>query len=581
MFQRLIRELRTMRRLMVWVAVLGGVTGGLIIAEASAIAHIVAGVYLGHWSYRTLVRGLGLLLLVVLARGLVAGFLETGSLNLSARIQSELRQRLLSRLFEAGPLAWNREHGGELINTVITGIDNLETFLARYVPQIAITALVPLVIGIRVLLSDWISAAILLITVPLIPFFMALIGRRAQVETDKRWAQLGRLGAHFLDLVQGLETLKLFGQSRRQTDALSQSAEQFRKSTMASLRLAFMSGMVLELLASLSMAMIAVAVGIRLVGAHLSFERAIFLLILIPDFYAPWRALGAKFHDGLNGLAAARTLYDWLDRPPLAEGVGSVKIAECGPWPIHLQHVGFRYSDRSPLVLRDVTATIEPGEALAVIGPSGSGKSTLLSLLLGFADPTEGEILVNRIPFRDLDRAWWRTQVAYINQSPYLFDGTIEDNLRLARPDADDRAVAEAIRAAHLDETLARFPEGTLTKVGENGMRLSGGERQRVALARAFLQAKPFIVLDEPAAHLDTRTEAVLTEAIRRLKTTSTVILITHRWKTLEAADRILLLIEGQVAEIGRPAVLSHPFFRQAERLAAQGEEAMVDALLG
>jgi ABC-type transport system involved in cytochrome bd biosynthesis fused ATPase/permease subunit len=369
-------------------------------------------------------------------------------------------------------------------------------------------------------------------------------------------------------LVQGFETLKLFGHSQRQEAAILQSAENFRQSTMASLRLAFMSGMVLELLASLSMAMIAVAVGIRLLGGHIAFEPAIFLLILIPDFYGPWRALGAKFHDGLNGLSAARTIYAWLDRPPLARGQGRRMLPGAGPWPIALSGVGFTYPGRAERALNNVHFSLKAREVLAVIGPSGSGKSTLLALLLGFADPTQGEILVASHPLAELDRRWWRSEVAYIGQSPYLFRGTIGDNLRMADPGADRSRIAWAIEQAHLDDTLKRFPQGLNTVIGENGLRLSGGERQRLALARAFLRARPFVVLDEPSAHLDQRTEHALLEGIRQLQSQSTVVLVTHRMATVNAADRVLVLENGEVADLGAPADLTHPFYQLARAYA-------------
>ncbi len=573
-----------MRHLASAVAALGLTTGVLIVLEAGLIAQIVARVYLGQGSDSALTARLIALWGVVMLRALVAGVAETLSLNLSTTVQSVIRQRLLTHVLEAGPLAWNHEHAGDLINTVITGVDHLEMFLARYLPQIALTAFVPLVIGIQVASTDWISAGLLLITLPLIPVFMTLIGRRAKTVTDRRFAHLGRLGAHFLDVVQGLETLKLFGQSQRQAKAIADAAETFRTSTMASLRLAFMSGMVLELLASLSMAMIAVAVGIRLLGGHIAFERAVFLLILVPDFYAPWRALGAKFHDGLNGLSASRTIYTWLDRPSLARGQGHRRLSGRGPWPLTLCDVGFTYPEYPAPALQGVHFSLPARRVLAIIGPSGSGKSTLLALLLGFSDPTRGEITVDSVPLAQLDRQWWRTQVAFIGQSPYLFFGTIADNLRMANPDADADRIAWALEKAHLDDTLKRFPHGLNTVIGENGVRLSGGERQRLALARAFLQARPFVVMDEPSAHLDSRTEQALLEGIGQLKQQSTVVLVTHRLASARVADRVLVLVNGAVAELGSPDHLTHPFYRQARAFAERegtGEGGGSDALLG
>ncbi|MDA8205921.1 MAG: thiol reductant ABC exporter subunit CydD [Thermaerobacter sp.] len=580
MFPRLLREVAPLRHLVIAVGALGVVTGVLIVTEASIIARIVAAVYFHHVNPSTWTIWLAFLLGVVVTRAATAGVAETLALNLATVIQAQLRQSLLKRLFDAGPLAWKQDQAGQLINTVIAGIDNLESFLARYLPQVALTAVVPVMIGIRVACSDWISAGILLITVPLIPLFMVLIGRYAQDETQLRWAKLGRLGAHFLDLVQGLPTLKLFGQSWRQASALSASAEEFRRSTMASLRWAFLSGMVLELLASLSMAMIAVAVGLRLVSGDISFERAMLLLILIPDFYGPWRALGAKFHEALNGLSASRTIYDWLDRPVLSRRSAGDGLSGRGPWPLVLTAVGFTYPSMSRPALKDVQFALPPHSSLAVIGPSGSGKSTLLALVLGFADPTHGSITVDSRPLATLGRGWWWTQVAYVDQSPYLFSGTIRDNLRMANRTAGEDQLAQALQKAQLEETLHRFPDGLDTVVGENGVRLSGGERQRLALARAFLQAKPFVIMDEPSAHLDARTEYALLQGIVELKRHATVIWVTHHAATLEAADQVAILTQGRIAEWGPLAELRHPFYRQTSAEEILLERQISDAVL-
>jgi thiol reductant ABC exporter CydD subunit len=539
-----------MRYLMLAVSGFGLATGIAIIWEASLLARIIAHVVQGRAEAAQVGPAFVALALVMAARAILAGLSETTSLELAQRIQVSLRRRLLRQLFASGPERVGGERAADWVTAVVQGVDHLETFLARYVPQLAITALVPLIIGIKVLMTDWISAGILLLTVPLIPLFMALIGRRAQVETNQRWRDLARLGAHFLDLVQGLETLKLFGQSRSQSRALSDNAEAFRRSTMKSLRLAFMSSMVLELLASLSMAMIAVAIGLRLIGGQVSFQTAIFLLILIPDFYNPWRALGAKFHDSLTGLAAARQLFDWLDQPAWAAGQGTVQLASAGPWTLEVEHLAARYQPDLPWVLRDVTLSLAPGTALAVIGPTGHGKSTLLKVLMGFLPPSRGDVRVGGVALAQLDLRWWRRQISYIGQFPHLFAGTVRDNLLLAAPAATPQALWDAMQQARFTSVVERLPQGLDAPIGENGLRLSGGERQRLALARAFLQPTPVVLMDEPAAHLDHSTEQAIVDAIVALKSQSSVVVVTHRPATLRAVDRVVVIQDGSATEV-------------------------------
>ncbi|MHB1611533.1 MAG: thiol reductant ABC exporter subunit CydD [Sulfobacillus sp.] len=556
MYQRLIKEVRPVRWLLATVAGYGLASGILIVLEAGFLAQVVAAVYIHHASWQAIAPWIAILLAILLTRSVIAGLTETASLNLSTGVESSLRRRLLQKLANTGPLVWTEDHIGELVNTVIQGVDNLETFLARYLPQMVLTAMIPLIIGIKVIFTDWITAAILLVTVPLIPFFMILIGRQAQKETEKRWATLGRLGSHFLDIVQGLETLKIFGQSRQQETAIGMAAESFRKSTMATLRLAFLSGLVLELLASLSMAMVAVGIGLRLIGGHIGFEESFFLLVLVPDFYAPWRALGAKFHDGLNGLAAASRIFDMLDRPEWAKGTGrSIPVGD-GPWPLSFESCSFRYRENAPYAVKAINLSIPPQSSLALAGPTGSGKTTLLSLLLGFVPATEGIVRVGNIPIGDLDRDWWHKQLAYVSQTPYLFAGTILDNLKLAEPDATPAHIEEAIARARFDEVISRLPQGLHTPIGENGVRLSGGERQRLALARVFLKNSPIVLLDEPSAHLDEVSEAWLTQTIDALCQTRTVILVAHRLSTLHAVSHVAVLDHGQLVDYGPPSVL-------------------------
>ncbi|XAQ46149.1 thiol reductant ABC exporter subunit CydD [Sulfobacillus thermotolerans] len=439
---------------------------------------------------------------------------------------------------------------------MIQGIEDLEPYLARYVPQIAITALVPTIILVEAFSRDWITGLILLITVPLIPFFMILIGRQAESSTKRQWETLSRLSAHFLDVLQGLTTLKLLGQSAGQARGIERASDEFRRATMASLRIAFVSALVLELLASLSMAMVAVAIGLRVIPGRMPFETAFFLLVLVPDFYLPWRMLGTRFHDGLNGMEAAKRIFEILDAPELAKAGGTMRPAAVDAQPIVLNRVGFQYPGRSEPALQGVSAVVKPGERVAVVGPSGAGKSTLLALLMGFAVPTSGTIALGDTPFTSLDLAWWRQHVMYLTQNPYIFAGTVDDNLRMARWDATDAEIRRAAERAGAWEYIAALPQGLQTVLGEGGTGLSGGQKQRLALARAYLKDAPVIFMDEPTANLDPETEAELWRHLEALLTGRTAVVVAHRLSTARRMDVVWAMNHGQLEQVGAPREL-------------------------
>ena len=555
MDRRLWTALLSVRRLFLLVASSGLAIGALIVLQASLLATIVSRVYIGQQSFIGVWPLSRTLLLVILVRATIVGLSETWSCNLATDTQITLRERLLAQLLDSGPLALQDISSGTLVTTAIQGIDDLEVFLARYLPQIAFTACIPLVIWIRTVSQDWISGLILLITLPLIPLFMILIGRQAKDQSQRRWETLTRLNGHFLDILHGLETLKLFGRSKRQAEAVYRASDQFRLQTMTTLRVAFLSAMVLELLASLSMAFIAVAIGLRLISGVLSFKTGFMLLILVPEFYIPWRALGARFHDGLKGATAARQIFDILEAPAWAHADGTHRLSSHGPWPLHFEAVGFTYPGRQIPALQDVTFDVSPGEHIALVGPSGSGKSTLLTLLLGLG-PHQGEIRIGRHQVGALDPLWWRQQVAWVTQHPYLFDATVLENLRMVRPDASRQAIAQALSMAQAESFVAALPEGLDTPIGQEGFRLSSGQRQRLALARAFLQDAPYVILDEATQSLDVGGEETLTRAIQALTQGRTALMVAHRLRTVLEADRIWVLQSGQMVQSGTPQEL-------------------------
>lgn len=390
----------------------------------------------------------------------------------------------------------------------------------------------------RIVTEDWVSAAIIVGTLPLIPVFMMLIGWATQSRMDRQWRLLSRLSGHFLDVVAGLPTLKVFGRAKAQAESIKRITGEYRQATMRTLRIAFLSSFALELLATLSVALVAVTIGMRLVHGDMALYDGLVVLVLAPEAYLPLRQVGAQYHAAAEGLAAAEDIFSVLERPVPASGTGPVPADHA----LRFEGVTVRYPGRAEAAVTNVDFTVEPGETVALVGPSGAGKSTLLNALLGFVPPTGGRVRVGGADLASLDVAQWHARVAWVPQHPHLYAGTIAENVRLARPDADDTAVRRALRDAGALEFVDALPEGTATVLGEDGTGLSAGQRQRLALARAFLADRPVLLLDEPTAALDGATEAEVVDAVRRLAQGRTVLLVVHRPALLEVADRVVRL---------------------------------------
>jgi ATP-binding cassette subfamily C protein CydD len=560
--RRLWKSFASVRQLLYVLTATSTALGVLIIAQAGILALIVTRVYRHHATLTTVQPLLVILLVVIGMRAIISGLSETWSLNLATKTQITLRKRLLQQLFQSGPLALAATDTGSIVTTAVQGIDDLEVFLARYIPQVLITATVPALIFIRVLTRDWLSGLVLLVTVPLIPLFMILVGRYTEGKTARQFRALSTLNGHFLDILHGLETLKLFGRSQSQSQGIYAASDAFKRTTMATLRVAFLSGLVLELLASLSMAIVAVEIGLRLIAGAISFDAAFMILILIPEFYGPWRALGSKFHDSLKGLTAVDQLFHILDAPLWVQGTGTAIIAEPGPWTLQADDLRFSYPGRPQPALDGLSFRIKAGELLAVIGPSGSGKSTLATLLLGLG-PYDGSLRVEGRELRGLDQTWWRSQVTWLHQHPYLFYGTLADNLRMARPDASDDELTWALDQADGQTLMRSLPQGLHTMLEQEGRQLSAGQRQRIALARAFLRNTPLVMLDEATHNLDPASEEALELPLATLLRGRTAITIAHRLSTIVHADRLLVLNQGRVEAFGSLAELG----RQPGRL--------------
>jgi thiol reductant ABC exporter CydD subunit len=473
----------------------------------------------------------------------------------ASRVKIDLRQRLTAHLLALGPTYARGERTGELTHTAVEGVEALDAYFGQYLPQLALAALIPLTILIFVFPIDLLSGLVLLLTAPLIPVFMLLIGNLADALTKRQWASLSHMSAHFLDVLQGLTTLKLLGRSREQLRIIAEISERYRQTTLGVLRVAFLSALVMEWAATLSTAVVAVEIGLRLLYGHLPFEEAFFILLLAPEFYLPLRLLGVRFHAGIAGVAAAQRIFEVLDEAKI-EPRAKAKADLHPDLHIHFADVHYAYDDGQRAALKGFSCQISSGQKVALVGPSGAGKSTVVHLLLRFIEPERGGITVNGSPLADLPATIWRQQVAWVPQNPYLFFATVAENIRLADPEAALEAVIHAAQQAHAHEFIQALPQGYDTLVGERGARLSGGQVQRIALARAFLRDAPLLILDEATSNLDPLHETLLHQALERLMQGRTVLVIAHRLNTVYRADQILVLQGGRVVEAGTHAAL-------------------------
>lgn len=553
--RRLWREARAARLYLALTVGPGLGAGLLAVLQAGALARVVSLVFPGGQGWTAVRPWLQVMLGLILLRALLAWASEAAAHRTAAIVKRDLRRRLLEHLLELGPAYMRGERTGELVNVLVEGVESLEAYFAFYLPQLALAALLPLIILGFVFPLDLTTGLVLLFTAPLIPLFMILIGKWAQNLSRQQWEALSRMSAHFLDVLQGLTTLKLFGRSRSQAEVIARVSGRFRETTLGVLRVAFLSALMLEFLATISTALVAVALGLRLVYARMPFERAFFLLLLTPEFYLPLRQLGGRFHAGLAGVSAAERIFEILEHPVPGARVRVEEIVDrVLPAELHISFAGvhYAYDQGTRPALNGVSFTLHPGERVALAGPSGAGKTTVARLLLRFMEPDRGEITVDGISLSQIPLEQWRRQVAYVPQHPHLFYGTIAENIRLGRPGATREEVMAAAGLAGADEFIRRLPKGYDTPVGEEGVRLSGGQARRVAIARAFLIDAPLLILDEATTGLDAGNGQMLEEALARLMHGRTVLLIAHRPAAIRGADRVLVLADGRVAEEGR-----------------------------
>ena len=566
---RLLRYASAARGYLAGAVVLGLASTALILLQAGLLAALLAGAIRGKPA-GALAGSLVALAVVLALRAAASYGGEVAALRAAARVKSQLRQHLMEHVLRLGPSWLSGQQTGEITILSTKGLDALDPYFARYLPQLVLACLVPIAVLVRVSVADWVSGLVIALTLPLIPVFAVLIGLHTRAATQRQWQLLARLGGHFLDVVEGLPTLKVFGRAKAQETQIATVTGEHRRATMRTLRVAFLSAFVLELAATLATALVAVEVGLRLLAGHMSYATALLVLILTPEAYLPLRNVGAQFHASQEGAAAAEQVFAILQTPApgnrhhatprtrVAAAPGAAIRRLSGA--VSLTGVSLCYPGRPHPALTDISLTVHPGEHVVITGPSGAGKSSLLALLLRFAEPTAGLLEVGGIELAAVPVALWRRQLSWVPQQPHLFATSIADNIalgwaRCAWPGGEstgpapdrlaDSQIRTAARLAGADEFIERLPDGYATRLGDGGLALSAGQRQRIALARAFLRDAPLLLLDEPTAHLDPFSAAELQASLATLMTGRTVIQVTHDPTAAGSAGRVLALADG------------------------------------
>jgi thiol reductant ABC exporter CydD subunit len=569
--RRLVARVALARRAMA-VCVAAGLAGALLLlAQMTLLAAVLAGAAEGRLGQVPAAVAVALVAITAARAGL-AHAVELSGRRAATRVMSALRAELVERRLRPGAGQPGGGGSAELAAGAVQGVDGLETYFARYLPQVVLAVVVPVAVLGWSAAADLTSALIMAVTLPVIPVFMALIGRSAGARARANFEALVGLSAWFLDLVRGLPTLRALNRGKAQAAGIREATDRYRRATMGTLRLSFLSGVVLDLAATLSIALVAVTLGVRLVAGGLELRPALTVLLLVPELFAPVRAVASLFHASADGLAATERILDALGpavdnqappdtrsaRLPLRGasqregGFPPARPAEVGR--VGLREVTVRYPGRPLPALDRVDLDLQPGELVAVVGASGAGKTTLGRVLVGLTRPDEGYLLAGGRALADADLDWWRERVAWASQHPVLIPGTVAANLALGRPAAGPAAIEEAARLAGADDFVRRLPAGYDTVVGTGGHGLSAGQRQRLGLARALLRDAPLLVLDEPTVHLDPAATDRVAATLEALRGNRTILLITHDPDLAGRADRIVRLAAGRVERAPVPA---------------------------
>lgn len=563
------KVLKELRGTLPWflLTTTSGVAGGLLlIPQTYLFAKLTTGIPI-HVTNESIMLKMWLILgLLILVRGVCRYIVEWSGAQLSIRVKTTLRSTLLSHIRQHELSEINDEQVGEWIHTVYTDIESIEPFIRLALPQMVLAILIPSSILVVVFFTDWISGMILLTTAPLIPFFMILLGRLAQQKTRNQWLAMRRLSAHFYDVIEGLTTLKWFNRSQAQTTVVAKVGERYRKTTMGTLKVAFLSSFVMELISTIGTAMVAVGVGLRLLSGHLTFTHAIMTIMFSGEFYLPLRSLGGQFHASTEGRIALQHIGEILEVPPSHSilsyknrAQNSVILTADSTYSarnliLQVKQVTYTYPRTHEPVLKDVTLSVSTGEHIAVVGPSGAGKSTLFSLLIGAIRPQAGGIFVQGEQLCEENTAAWRRDIAYIGQRPHIFSASVLENIRVSRPSAAMNEVLKVAEQSGVHSFVQSLPHGYETKIGSGGIPLSSGQVQRIAVARMLLKPCSIWLLDEPTAHLDLESELWFREVIHRLPSSQTVMIIAHRLSTVEQMKKAFLVQNGRVTTVEIPS---------------------------
>ncbi len=520
---------------------------------AALLAHVLHALIIVGQPFEQLESVWWQILACIVFRALAGIVREEGGIRISLAVRGAVRETLLDTLYRLGPAWRERQQAGSLSTALLEQVEALDGYFARYRPQQWFAVLTPLMIVATLAPSSWAAAGILLLTAPLIPVFMILVGWGARQRQTEQLQALQRMSGHFLDLIRGLPTLRLLDAHLRLADEVEQVGDEFRWRTMRVLRLAFLSGAVLEFFASIAIALSAVYFGLTLLGrldfglyGHpLDLELALFALLLAPEFYQPLRDLGTHYHARAEALAAAGELQTILNAASLQPAGGDTRIGNGAP-AMTLDRITFGHRE-GETVLRKCSLQVQAGEAVAIRGPSGGGKTTLLRLLLGQLCAQDGDVLIDGLSIEDIDLVAWRERIAWMSQHPRLMADSLAANLRVARSDATEAELRESLTFAGLGGWFADLRDGLATRLGEGGRQLSGGQLRRLALARVRLRRADVLLLDEPTASLDAETEEAVIERIAELRRGRTLVLLTHRAAPLRIVDRVLDLENGRL----------------------------------
>ncbi len=554
----LLEEARKMRWLLLGVVFLAALIGVLVVFQARLLASACHKVVMSGEGVASIMSFAGILILIAAGRSLCSYGMEVRSSAAAARIKQTVRSTLYRKIQSLGPAGLAGNETGSLIETVTKGVDELEHYFTRFIPQLFLAALLPLMFIIVIVPSEWRAGLMLLFSAPFIPLFMILIGRGSEKLHRRQWGRLSRMAGHLLDLLQGLPDLIIFGTAKKEATVVARVSEDYRIATMAVLRVAFLSAFALEFFATVGTAVVAVIIGFRLLGGNLTLQEGLFVLLMSPEFYLPLRNLGLSYHARMQGVAAAERIAPLLARP-LPEGFAGTLPAPDGPPAVSFEAVSFRYGgNRGGVTGFDLE--LPPGSITALAGESGSGKTTLARLLAGLARPESGRILINGQDLTNLAPDSWRSRLAWVPQTPYFTSGTVRENLLLGRPDADENDIHDSLKAAAADQFIGRLPHGLDTVLGDRGAGLSGGELKRLALARAYVCHATLVILDEPTAGLDAENELLVCEALERLAHGRTVLVISHREQTLTRVDRVAEMIDGRIERVVSPSIFLTPW---------------------